>query len=216
MSTRIKALVVLTLGAGAYFLLRILPFGELVLYPFQLMATILHEFGHAAGALLTGGDVSQVQINANGSGVTTTLGGWRFVVIAGGYIGSAIFGNILIRAGLKYGDWSKYVLYGLLVILITISTLWSASIGNTIFVALFAIAIYIVSRASNEATAWFLAFVGILTVLHIIEDFNVGPSSDLAAFAQTIPLLPSAAWMVVWLGIVVGITWWNVRSLVKG
>lgn len=215
MPPRLKALIILTLGAIAYFFLKGFPLGWTILYPFQLLATILHEFGHAAGALLTGGEVSFVQINMDGSGVTGTMGGWRFVTIAGGYIGSAIFGNILIYAGLKHSNWSNYVLYALLGVMIAISIFWSASIGNTLFVGCFAVAIYVISRLNSEIAAWVMSFMGILSVLHIIEDFNVGPSSDLNAFAQVVPILPAFVWMFVWLALVVWITWANVRSLLR-
>ena len=35
-------------------------FGSLVLYPVTLLVTFLHEFGHAMGAILTGGGVGRL------------------------------------------------------------------------------------------------------------------------------------------------------------
>ena len=67
-------------------------FGHLVLYPVTLLVTFLHEFGHALGALLTGGTVEGMQINPDGSGYTITRGGNQGVVLMGGYLGSAVLG----------------------------------------------------------------------------------------------------------------------------
>lgn len=188
--------------------------GDLILYPFRILVTILHEFGHAAFALLTGGNVMSVQINPNGSGVTWTSGGMPFFIISGGYIGSAIFGNILLRAGLKYAEWSHYVLNVLLIIMIVIGTIWSPSLTNTLIVGVFAGSIYFIGKLHHEIASWFLIAMGVLSLIHIIEDFNVGPSSDLAQFTALVPILPYTVWMLVWLAAVVTITWKNVKSLV--
>jgi len=215
MTKKLTALIALIIGAVAYFFLKGFPLGWTILYPFQLLATILHEFGHATAALLTGGSVHRVQINTDGSGVTYTSGGWEWLVVAGGYIGSALFGNILLKAGLSYGNWSKYVLYGLLTAMLFIATVWSGSLGNTIFVACFAIGVYMISRMHEEITAWFLAFMGILCILHILEDYNNGPKSDLAHFASLVPILSQNLWMYVWLIVAGIITWLNVKRILS-
>jgi hypothetical protein len=216
MIQRAKTFSFLIVGAGLYFLLKtFIPFGGLILYPFQLLATILHEFGHASGTLLTGGNVNEIQINANGSGYCSSSGGWPLITLMGGYIGSALFGNVLIYVGLRHPNLSNYVLYALMAIMIGISTFWSASLVNTVIVALFAVGMYILSRLNSHVAAWALTFMGILVVLHILEDFSVGPSSDIAAFTQMLPILPFVGWMFVWLFAAGAITYWNVRSLLR-
>jgi len=215
MNKRLKTLVALALCVAAYFFLQLIPFGSTILYPFQLLVTVLHEFGHALEAIITGGSVERVQINANGSGVTYTAGGWRPIVIAGGYIGSGLFGNIIMRAGLRYGSWSKYLLNGLLVGLVTIATFWSGSLSNTIICCLFASSIYWISTKNDEFIAWFLVFVGMVSILHVIQDFRVGPASDLAQFTHEIPIMTRAMWMYVWLALVVFMSWRNVKSLLS-
>lgn len=210
---QLRSIVFIAIGIVAYYFLRTMPFGEFVLYPFRMLATIMHEFGHGAFALLTGGDIMSIQINTDGSGLTWTSGGIRLFIVAGGYIGSAIFGNLLLRAGLVHAQWSNHVLKVLLVIMLAICTIWSASLANTLFVAAFAISIYVISRLNTEIASWFLVAMGILSLLHIIEDFNVGPSSDLAQFTQLLPILPQRAWMFAWLAFVVYLTWKNVTSI---
>jgi Zn-dependent oligopeptidase len=40
-------------------------FGSLLLYPVTMLVTFLHEFGHALGAILTGGSVEGLQVNSD-------------------------------------------------------------------------------------------------------------------------------------------------------
>jgi len=57
-----------------YTLENLIPGGKIILYPFKLLVTMLHEFGHAMGAIVTGGDVESIKINADGSGWCKTAG----------------------------------------------------------------------------------------------------------------------------------------------
>ena len=59
-------------------------FGRMTLYPVTLLVTFLHEFGHALGAILTGGHVLEMQINPDGSGKTTSQPGSVAVILMGG------------------------------------------------------------------------------------------------------------------------------------
>ena len=95
-----------------YFLLRFLggSFGNTILYPITLLVAFLHEFGHAFAAGITGGSILGMQINPDGSGVTTTAGGSTAFTLIGGYIGSAIFGNLLFYIGVKLPKYHRVTL----------------------------------------------------------------------------------------------------------
>jgi hypothetical protein len=86
--TLLKTLAFITI----YLLLRFAGggFGEKILYPINMLVTFLHELGHATGALLSGGKMKSMDINLDGSGLTTTLGGSTAITLVSGYIGSAI------------------------------------------------------------------------------------------------------------------------------
>ncbi len=77
-------------------------FGHLMLYPVTLLVTFLHEFGHALGALLTGGEVEGMQINPMAVDIPYRAAVSPAVILMGGYLGSAILGNLLFRIGVKY------------------------------------------------------------------------------------------------------------------
>ena len=60
-----------------------------------------------------------------------------------------------------------------------------------------------------------LQFIAIASLIDIIQDFNVGPPSDLEAFANGVGILSQTGWMYVWLLIVLMITIWNMRRIIK-
>ena len=45
--------------------------GWRLFYPVRIFVTFLHEFGHAFGALITGGAVEYIRIDPNAGGVTS-------------------------------------------------------------------------------------------------------------------------------------------------
>jgi hypothetical protein len=59
-----------------------------------------------------------------------------------------------------------------------------------------------------------LQFLGITTLLYIIEDFNVWPSSDLEKFTEIFMIVPQFMWMIIWLVLVLWITAWNIKKMI--
>lgn len=188
--------------------------GRKILYPIRLLVTFLHEFGHAMGAILTGGWVENVQINQDGSGWTRSANGNRIITIMGGYIGSAIFGNILFFIGAKLKWFVKPTLILLAASMAFTGVYWYTSTFTTIMLMVFALAIIIITLKTNFGRE-VLMFIGLASILFIIQDFNVGPSSDLKAYAEELVFLPADAWKYIWLFIVVLMTFFNVKWLLK-
>jgi hypothetical protein len=64
--------------------------------PFRLFVTMIHELGHGLAAALTGGEFLRFEVTERGAGLAYTRGGMRFFVIQAGYLGTAIFGAVLL------------------------------------------------------------------------------------------------------------------------
>ena len=58
-------------------------------------------------------------------------------------------------------------------------------------------------------------FLGLATLLYIIQDFNVGPRSDLEKYAELLVFIPVNVWMYIWLGIVIVLTSLNIYAIIK-
>lgn len=67
-----------------------------VTFPFRLFVTMIHELGHGVSAVLTGGSFLHFEITRRGAGLAYTSGGWRWVIIQAGYLGTALFGAVLL------------------------------------------------------------------------------------------------------------------------
>lgn len=189
-------------------------FGHLVLYPVTLLVTFLHEFGHALGAILTGGAVEGMQINSDGSGYTVSRGGSPGIVLMGGYLGSAILGNILFRIGAKHRSWTQGALITLASLMALSGLIWFESFQSTAILFIFAASLYFIALR----TTWdqdLLMFFGLAAVLYIIEDFNVGPKSDLAMYEKVVGIFPSMVWEYIWLGFAGLLFLWNLQAILK-
>lgn len=79
-----------------------LPFGGVVLYPFKLLATWLHELSHGLAMIATGAGFDYVLIYRDTSGLAYAKGsmsGWGLPVIAAaGYMGTPLWGALLLWA----------------------------------------------------------------------------------------------------------------------
>ncbi len=190
-------------------------FGEKVLYPINLLVTFLHEFGHALGALITGGKVLDLQINMNGSGFTRTQGGSMAIILMGGYIGSAILGNILFYIGARLPRFSSITLNVLAFAMMFSGIMWFNSLFTTGFLILFGLALFFIAN-KTAFDQEVLMFLGLATIIYIIQDFNVGPTSDLERYAELFVIVPTSWWMYIWLVIVLLLFVFNIRLIFKG
>ncbi len=77
-----------------------LPFGGVVLYPFKLLATWLHELSHGLAMMLTGTGFDHVLIYRDTSGLahaSGSAGGFASALIAAaGYMGTPLWGALLL------------------------------------------------------------------------------------------------------------------------
>lgn len=188
--------------------------GAMILYPVTLLVTFLHEFGHAVGAIITGGKVDFLRVNPDGSGVTGTINGWRSIILMGGYIGSAIFGNLLFYIGVKKPRYANYALYALALFMGISGFFWFETLFTTGFLLAFGLGLLLIARYTNWAR-WVLMFLGMASIIYIVQDFNVGPSSDLEAYAKLFVVVPKTVWMYIWLGIVLLLSFLNLRQIFR-
>lgn len=203
-----KKLFIVILTAILYWVIKnYLPYAGYILYPITLIVTFFHETGHAFFALITGGMVDGIQINSDGSGFARIGGGWSILVLPGGYIGSALWGNLLLYIALYKEKYSRFLLYFIIAILVFSAIVWFNSIGTSALLIVFAAFLIWMSRQKNGVISNALLILGTTSLIYIIMDFNGGPSSDLARFTALIPILPAFIWAIVWLVAVFTLTY---------
>lgn len=188
--------------------------GRSTLYPIKLFVTFLHELGHGLGTVLTGGEVVNLQVNENGSGFTRSLNGNYTAILMGGYIGSAIMGNLLLYIGARSHRASQIVLCVLAICMVVAATKWYNSVFTTGVLFIFAaVLLFIALKTKFDQEA--AMFFGLISVIFIIQDFNVGPTSDLGGYTEHIGIFSQTVWMYIWLLIVLVVTGMTVRLIWK-
>ncbi|MEM6285150.1 MAG: M50 family metallopeptidase, partial [Chloroflexota bacterium] len=187
----------------------------------RLFVTYVHEAGHGLGAVLTGGRVIRFVVSADGSGLATTAGGTRSVVIAAGYLGAALFGSGLFYIANRYSRWDRLIaiFLGMFMVIFTFqfarpdeSGLPVANIiGYAFGAALIAAGWY----APRVLTLLVLNVLAISTALNAVLDVwylmgNIGAtrgniSNDAVAFSRevTARLVPASVIALVWAGLAV-------------
>lgn len=94
-----------------------------LLTPVSQFVTMVHEMGHAIVTILTGGHVNFMTVVSDGDGhggLTGCVGGFAFLAIQAGYVGTTLFGCLLIYLG-QYPRYSKLILSGLGIAMIVAS-----------------------------------------------------------------------------------------------
>lgn len=180
----------------------------------SLLVTFLHEFGHAIASLLTGGRVLALQVNIDGSGVCTTSGGNSMLITAGGYLGSIIFGNLMLYFGIKHKDFSKFLALALSIIMVLVSVVWFSTLSSFVITFIIGLVLAICFLKIVWSGRVFMIGSGAYSILYILKDYNVGPSSDLQAFSDIMGLTPTI-WMYMWLVGAIVITAVSLRFILK-
>lgn len=209
-----KLTIIIVLVAIYFALKYYIPYWNYIIYPITLIVTFLHEFGHSFAAIVTGWDVKSVQINSDWSGFATTAWWWKTIVLMCGYIWSAVFWNILLYIWLKKEKYAEKVIYFLAWLMIFTGIFWFNSIFSSVILFLIAWVFILLAKKSNFDSL-VLQFLWVATILYIIEDFNVWPSSDLAKFSDMFIIVPQFIWMYLWLILVIIITGLNLKFIFK-
>ncbi|HEY1585341.1 MAG TPA: M50 family metallopeptidase [Polyangia bacterium] len=131
-----RALVVAALIA--WLLEHVVPFGRLVLYPFTLLATWVHETGHGLAALATGGHFDRLIIYADASGfaevrVTSPLA--TAIMSLGGLWAPPLVGAVLLAIA-RGPRRARIALASLTTLLLVTLVLWVRSPAGLIVVPL--------------------------------------------------------------------------------
>lgn len=101
-----KSRTILLIAAAIVVVCMFVPYGYLLVYPFRLFGTFIHETGHAVATIITGGQVLGMEVNLDTSGLAKRRGGSSPIVASAGYLGSIIAGAALLYAG-RYRRWAR-------------------------------------------------------------------------------------------------------------
>ena len=179
-----------------------------VVYPFRLFGTFVHEISHGLAALATGGNFHRFTVSPDLSGLAWSAGGWRWVISSAGYIGSAVFGGVLILLAAR-GAASRVLLMTLglvlgLLCLLFVRNLFGILSGLVLAAATFYTG-YRLRPPWSDVVLLVLAlqlvldgFNSLFTLLRLSAASNV--QTDALSMAQATGI-PAVIWSLVWAAI---------------
>lgn len=187
-----------------------LPQLDFLLYPLRLFVTFVHEAGHGLAALVTGGAIGRLEVYSNGSGIATTMGGTRALILPAGYLGAALFGAVLFYLTNTF-FFSRTLAFALSVMVAVIAVAYTDFLSTAWLVGMgFAVALGVLAwKAGRNLNMLVLNFLAVITGLNVVMDLvgvvnysnaRVGDVvNDAAAFSREVaPILPPVVWAVIW------------------
>jgi hypothetical protein len=167
----------LVIALFASLLLWNLPFGGLVLYPFKLFATWLHEMSHGVVMMTSGAGFSHLEIFRDTSGIAyaeSGVGGFgRAAIASAGYTGAAALGALLLVFGQSHRG-ARRVLVGLSAALWLSLLFWVRNDFGMGAVAVGATACLIMAKLAGERLALFIVnFVAAQACINAVLDIRV-------------------------------------------
>jgi hypothetical protein len=213
----------LWLAAAVCLALSLLPWGPLLLYPFTLFTTWIHECSHAVMAVLAGGRVSAITIQPDTSGLTRSLMPASRIaqglVASAGYLGASAVGCLLMAAA-RVDRRTRPILWGIGAFMLFTAVLWMRNAFGVVVVVAWGITLIALARkGGGNASRFFLSVLAIQVALNAVYDirilFLVHGRSD-AETMQRLFLAPAWLWASAWMAISLAMLAWTLRITRRG
>jgi hypothetical protein len=175
-----------------------------IAWPFRLFGTFTHELSHGLAAAATGGELQRFVVNPDLSGMAWSSGGVRWIVASAGYIGSAVFGAMLVLAARVFPARGVLVFLGISLLLLCglyVRNLFGAASGLLLGAAL-------VATGMSLQRAWAEALLLVFAVQSMLEGFGsllalfrLARGAQVHTDAHTLAQLtglPATLWAVLW------------------
>lgn len=187
-------------------------------YPLKVFVVLLHEGSHAMAALATGGWVEKIVLDPNQGGACYCPGGSPFITLTAGYLGSLVWGGLILLAA-RSRRVRPGMLTGMLGVLTLVVTLLYVRSGFGFgFGLAFGAALLLAARKAgpglNRGIATVLGLTSVFyAILDIKSDVLDRPElrSDAAMLAE-LTGVPTLAWGFLWIAAALMLAFWYVRK----
>lgn len=211
--------MILLFAALATFAGMLVPIIHRVLLPVQYLDTHLHELSHALVAQFTGARVDEIQVNANGSGLTPVEGGNLFLIASAGYLGASVFGAAMIYFGRNEKN-ARTTLITLLVLLCMSMVVWVRGdvIGEISGIGWIVALAFGIALLKRNELIFFCQFLGLQQCLASVQSVlslvkisaSMEAHSD-ATIMQDATGIPAIVWALTWSIISLLLVAWALR-----
>ncbi|MGI2260810.1 M50 family metallopeptidase [Shewanella sp. GXUN23E] len=170
--------------------------------PFQWLESFFHEFSHALATLISGGEVSHIQLFSNGAGYCYASGGWPVLIGFAGYGGAALWGYLMYSMATRPG-WIK-ASYAFLGTLVAGSLLlWARDILTIVILLSLSALFYLPLKfAANQWLLMLLRVMSLMVMLNAMTSpfalVGLEGKGD-AQLLANLTWVPGWIWIALWL-----------------
>lgn len=183
---------------------------SVVLYPVKLFVVLLHELSHAGAALITGGSVVEIQIDSRIGGHAITQGGWTWLIVSSGYLGSMLLGGAILLLALRRRA-VPILATAIAVLVLLVTVLFVRNGFGLIFGLLFAASL--LAAARWLPAAWLdlvVMYLGGMSSLYALVDvkedlLTLEPRLTDAGILAGMTGIPAIVWGLLWSALSLGV-----------
>ncbi len=205
-------------GFGAYFAALWAFWYSPVVYPLKIFVVLLHELSHGLAAVATGGTIDRIVLDPMEGGACFCPGGSPFLTLSAGYLGSLVWGLLLVALATRFPRWSGRAV-GVVGAAVLVLTIWFVrSAFGLGFGVLFGLMLLGAARLFPMALNRILLMgLGLTSALYAVLDIksDVLDRPELESDAHMLAEMtgiPTVAWGVIWIAVALGLAAWSVRA----
>jgi hypothetical protein len=170
------------------------------LYPLKIFVVFIHETSHALATVLTGGRVVSMVVTPWESGYVQHIGGAPLLVASAGYVGSALFGGLMLFLSGRE-SWATTI-FAVLALLFGMVTVWFVRNAFGIVFGLgTAVGCGILAWKRFPGAHYIIDVLAVMSSLYALYDLSdfllVGARTDAVILAQ-ITHVPAFIWAILW------------------
>jgi hypothetical protein len=176
---------------------------SIVLYPVKVFVVLLHELSHGLAAVVTGGSIVKIEINERIGGACYTTGGWQFLVVSAGYVGSMILGGILFMLAQR-STMSRWLSVGIGSMCVLVTVLFVRTLFGLVFGIVFGAALFAASRyLPSNFLELVLQYLGGMSCIYSLVDVKEDLLTTRAGLTDAVILaqmthIPAIVWGIFW------------------
>ncbi|WP_419949966.1 M50 family metallopeptidase [Candidatus Palauibacter sp.] len=176
-------------------------------YPVKLFVVLLHEISHGLATLATGGEILAIDVTPREGGSCRCPGGNAFVGLSAGYLGSLLWGGLMIWGAERFPAFSAWLAGAIAVTVGTVTVVFVREPFAAAFGLAFAAALLVVAwRGGWKVSRWVLTILGLISCLYAVLDIksDILDRPELKSDARMLAELtgvPTLVWGGIWIAV---------------
>lgn len=177
----------------------------LISIPFNWLESYFHEVSHGIAAILTGGNVLQIQLFANGAGLCTTQGGIGFVISFAGYAGATLWGWGIYKLASAHQNVAQIFSVFIFLLLVCSIVFWGRDLLTWFILGVLAALFLLTIKLKKiHYLQRLMQLFGLLILLnslsspsYLLDGRHLGDGAALSSMT----LIPEIIWVLIWFSI---------------